>query len=108
MAARLAAGIAFFFLFASPVSAMPLTALSEVNSLYPFDSTSPTVVGTPVAITGLGPGENIMAIDARPANGALYGVSMTAGGTARLYRIARATGQATAIGPSFSAPLEPG
>ena len=66
-----------------------------------FHSASPGTIQATIPIAGLQPGETIVGIDVRPANGQLYGV----GSTSRLYAISAVTGQATAIGGVFSAPL---
>ena len=52
------------------------------------------------AITGLQPGENILAIDFRPATGQLYGL----GSTSRIYVIDPASGTARAIGAGAFTP----
>jgi hypothetical protein len=54
-----------------------------------------------VAIQGLVPGERLVGIDIRPANGQLYGV----GSSSRLYTIDPATGMVSPIGPAFGTPL---
>ena len=73
-------------------------ALSDTNTLVSFDPAAPAV-GTPIAVTGLKPGETLVGIDVRPANGLLYalGVNSTAD-TATLYTISRLTGVATIVG----------
>jgi truncated hemoglobin YjbI len=77
-----------------------IIALTGTNTLVTFDSKTPGTVSTPVAITGLGAGENLVGITIRPANGKLYGL----GSTSRLYEINRTTGAATGIGPGPFAP----
>jgi hypothetical protein len=63
-------------------------------------------VSSPITITGLAVGEQIQAIDFRPATGELYGLAVSGGGTlGRLYVINTTTGAATAVGAStFSLP----
>ncbi|MBX9580353.1 MAG: DUF4394 domain-containing protein [Gemmataceae bacterium] len=81
-----------------------LLGLTTADRLVRFDSSAPgTLIGTPVAVTGLGPAEDLVGIDFRPATGQLYGVATT--GT--LYLIDPTTGAATAIIPEFPRPLDP-
>lgn len=55
------------------------------------------------AVTGLGTGEFIAGIDFRPANGQLYGITLTAAGNyARVYTFNLGTGAATALGAGFA------
>jgi hypothetical protein len=70
-------------------------ALTTTNQLIRFNSNrASSPIGTPVAITGLQAGENILGIDFRPATGELFGL----GSSSRLYRINPATGAAAAVG----------
>src|SRR4051812_43255452 len=64
------------------------------NFLGSFDSATPGTVTGVVAITGLQAGENLLAIDCRPATGQIYGL----GSTSRLYTINPTTGVATQVG----------
>jgi hypothetical protein len=66
-----------------------LIRFEQPNRLAPVSAT--TIIGT---ITGLQPGENILGIDFRPANGQLYAL----GSASRLYTINIVTGAATQIG----------
>jgi hypothetical protein len=75
-------------------------ALTGTNTLVSFDAKTPGTVSPPVAITGLGAGENVVGLTIRPSNGKLYGL----GSSSRLYEINRSTGAATAIGPGPFAP----
>jgi len=77
-------------------SAELVTGLTVTNTLVTFDSATPGVVTAPVAITGLGAGEILVAIDRRPATGQLYGL----GSASRLYVINTVTGAATQVGSS--------
>ena len=102
------------------VQAMPLVALTiEINvsgitqhfipnGLLSFDSESPGIITRAVTVTGLQAGESIVAIDARPATGQLYGLGIVTGpyvffpdfrtDTGRLYMINPTTGVATQVG----------
>ena len=73
------------------------------NALVKFSAQAPGMaIGAPIAITGLQPGETILAIDFRPVDGQLYGL----GSTSRLYIINTTTGAATVVGGSpFSTAL---
>ncbi len=84
----------FLIVGLSNVSAVTLFGVNTSNQLVRFDSATPGMVSTPIAITGLQTGENILGIDFRPVNGQLYGL----GSSSRLYSINITTGAATAIG----------
>ena len=77
-------------------SAELVTGLTVTNTLVTFDGATPGAVSAPVAITGLGAGEFLVAIDRRPATGQLYGL----GSASRLYVINTVTGAATQVGSS--------
>lgn len=87
-------------LLAAPVAAQGLLGLSSDNRLIPLRTTAPLAAGPTVAITGLQPGEAMLAIDFRPANGRLYGFSSQG----RLYTIAAASGAAVAVGSPIAMP----
>jgi predicted small lipoprotein YifL len=74
--------------------------LTDNNQLVRFNSQSLATPGTPLAITGLGQGEQLLDIDFRPANNMLYGVSSGS----RIYSINTTTGVATVAG---TAPFSP-
>lgn len=76
---------------AQAATAGDVFALTASNKLVSFNRDSAATVRTSVAITGLQSGENLVGIDFRPADGALYGVSSTG----RLYTINTGTGAAT-------------
>jgi hypothetical protein len=59
-----------------------------------FDTARPFLITDLLLITGLRPGEQVLAIDFRPANGRLYAL----GSTSRLYTINLETGKATVVG----------
>jgi hypothetical protein len=93
--------------------APPLTllGLTTSNRLVRFASTTPGTVSTPVAITGLQTGENIVGIDFRPATGQLFGLSsqgrvytidLTTGATAQV-----GTGTVTLNGTAFGVDFNP-
>ncbi|MDQ4139330.1 MAG: DUF4394 domain-containing protein, partial [Bacteroidota bacterium] len=78
-------------------------ALAEGSKLHKLNSDEPERIRKSITITGLQPGENIRAIDFRPATGQLYGV----GSTNRLYVINLNSGVATMIGTEpFTPALE--
>lgn len=69
-------------------------AVTTTNRLFSFSSITPGTISTPVAITGLQAGENILGMDFRPATRTLYAV----GSTSRVYIINTTTGAATLVG----------
>ncbi len=78
-------------------------ALNGRNMLVRFDTNTPGFTDDSKIIRGLQPGESILGIDFRPANGMLYGL----GSQNRLYTIDVNTGVASAVGSApFATPLE--
>ena len=77
--------------------AQSFTGLLNTNALYNFNAATPGV-GTIVSVTGLSAGEVLSAIDYRPIDQSLIGISyMTATGVAHVYSINPITGMATSI-----------
>ncbi|MBL7700764.1 MAG: DUF4394 domain-containing protein [Ferruginibacter sp.] len=74
--------------------------ISASNVLVKYNANASQTVLAQVAVTGLQAGENLLAIDFRPATGQLYGL----GNSNRLYVINIQTGAARAIG---TAPFTP-
>ncbi len=70
------------------------------NRLISFSSDRPTSI-TRIAISGLQPGEQLIGLDRRPANGQMVAL----GSTSRSYRLDVASGGATAVGAPFSPAL---
>jgi hypothetical protein len=73
-------------------------AVTTGNNLLRFDSHTPGAIISKSPITGLQPGETVVGMDFRPADGRLYAV----GDTSRIYRIDPADGVATQVGPTPS------
>lgn len=73
-------------------------ALTASNELVTYSSGNPLAELSAVTITGLSTGERLLAIDFRPANGQLYGVSSAS----RIYTINLSSGAATAVGAPFT------
>jgi len=71
-----------------------LVALTPTDRLLTFDSATPWQIQRNVAVSGLSVGESLVSIDARPANGALYGVS----NRNLVYTLNATTGAATRVG----------
>jgi hypothetical protein len=88
-----------------------MLAVDDTNHLLKFDSATPAVIASSVSITGLQAGEQIDALDVRPATSQVYGLGITDNGvtrTGQLYTIVTAgpnAGQATAVGVPFSSGL---
>ena len=74
-------------------------AIGGTNNLMSFHLSTPGTA-TSVAITGLQSGENIHAIDIRPADGKLFAL----GSSSRLYTINTSTGAATVVGAGAFTP----
>lgn len=92
--ALIAAGI----LAALPATASAATifGVDENNNLITFDSSSPATTLSSVRITGSA--SSFQALDFRPANGALYGLSANR----QVFTINTSTGVATAIGSTLA------
>ena len=86
VAGLVAAGIS------SQAHALAVYGLMNANSLVRFDSATPTVINSTVALSGLS--GTLLGIDFRPATGELFGVTSDS----RLYTINVLTGAATAVG----------
>ncbi|HZH34458.1 MAG TPA: DUF4394 domain-containing protein [Pyrinomonadaceae bacterium] len=82
--------------------AVTIYGVTTTNQLTRFDSATPATNTTVGTITGLQAGENIVAIDFRPANGQLYAL----GSTSRLYTINLTTGAATMVGTAGAFTLQ--
>lgn len=71
-----------------------LLGLTYTNYLVTFDSAAPTKITRSVKISGLGTGEDLVSLDARPADGVIFGVSTKN----LLYRVSPSNGVATIVG----------
>lgn len=75
-------------------------AIDNSNNFLIFNPASPgTVISKTIA--GLAPGETVVGMDIRPANGQIYAL----GSTSRLYTINAATGAASVVGPGVFSTL---
>lgn len=97
---KLTTSLFLIVLATGSLPAEPAYAINGRNLLIRFDTNTPGFTDSTQVIRGLQPGESILAIDFRPANGALYGL----GSQSRIYTIDPASGQATAVG---NAPFTP-
>jgi hypothetical protein len=79
-----------------------ITGASAGSSLVWFDSSDPSLVTTVGALSGIPAGESLRAIDFRPADGKLYGLS-TAGSSYSLLTIDLATAAAFTVGTGTAA-----
>lgn len=75
--------------------------VTQQQTLVSWDSAAPGALLTGMAISGLQLNETILGIDLRPATGQIYAL----GSFNRLYTLNSSTGQATAVGGTFSTPL---
>ena len=77
-----------------------LYAVTAGNTLLSFNAGRPQTLLTRVAISGLQPGESVLGIDFRPANGQLYAATSLG----HLYLVDRSSGTAARVGSgSFAA-----
>ena len=86
--------LTIFAIGISTANAATLYGVSTANQLVRFDSATPGTVTTVGTISGLQAGENVLAIDFRPANGQLYGL----GSSSRLYTINTVNAAGMAVG----------
>ncbi len=86
-------------------TAYALTTKNGAERIVGFNEAAPKAILSDTAVTGLQPGETLLGIDFRPANGLLYGL----GSSNRLYTIDPVTGAAIQVGSGqFAVPLTPG
>src|SRR5215218_5384483 len=102
MARRVRPGISVESLEAREV---PATAFAlgtggiGVNTLFRFDTATPTTLSVGIPVTGLAAGETLVGTDFRPATGQLYGLAVNATQTTvQLYTIDPNSGAAVAVG----------
>ena len=86
---------------AAPAAAVPLVAIADADTLVTFDSGSPGTIRNTINVTGLAPGENLMAIELRPLNDVLYVVT----DMDRVYLIESCSGTAIPVGAGFGLTL---
>jgi len=83
---------------------VPSAAFALVGGdLVGFDTSNPATAASPLAVSGIAVGEQLVAIDIRPQNGILYGLTSNNSGAVRLYAISGRTGVAT---PLTSTPVQ--
>jgi hypothetical protein len=107
----LAGIVAALALWPSAANAMPAAGITATGDLAIFDTTAPATILGRHPITGLQPGEIIVAIDARPATGGLYGLAISGAGpdSGRIYTLDPGTGAAAPVGTApFSTTLPHG
>ena len=86
-------------------TAYALTVRNGAETIVGFNEAAPRAILSDAAVTGLQPGESLLGIDFRPANGLLYGL----GSSNRLYAIDPVTGAASQVGSGpFAVGLTPG
>lgn len=91
-------------LLANPIHAETIFGLTTAGNLVTFSSTSPNMLLTSVAVSGLAVGEKLVGIDFRPATRELYGV----GDSNRLYVINTISGAAMQRGAALNVGLSGG
>ena len=102
MARALVVTLAVALLAPSAAMAVPAAGITDQSTLVTFDTGTPSAM-TPKPITGLQGGlERVVGIDARPATGELFAITVPLGIVAdalvRTYAVDPATGAATLIG----------
>lgn len=78
----------------APLRPDAIYALTHTNTLIRFNAGRPAQLDANLSISGLAPGENLLGIDFRPANGKLY----AAGSSGRIYILDIESGAAAAVG----------
>jgi hypothetical protein len=87
---------------APSVRAEMLIGLTTTNQLGTFDSATPWMTSTPMAISALAANEGILGIDLRPSTGVLYGL----GSAGNPHTLDTATGNATFIAALVADPAD--
>lgn len=87
---------------ASRTQAEQIYGITDATQLFSFDSGSPGTISSLTAITGITPGQSLVAIDFRPANSQLYGLSYAQSGASQLYTINLISGVATPVGSGLT------
>jgi hypothetical protein len=106
--ALIAATAAVLAVCPAVAGAAPAAGLTAGGELAIFDTAAPATILARRPITGLQAGESIVAIDARPATGGLYGLGIRGSGPdrGRIFTIDPGTGAATPVGAApFSTTL---
>lgn len=96
--------LAFVFVtMVNNASAQKIFALTETNQFYWFDASNPSMMSTPVAVTGMASGIELVGMDVRPATGEVYllGYNSTIQ-MAQVYKLDTATKGLTAIGAGIT------
>jgi hypothetical protein len=88
-------------LFPARAAAMPAVGLTTQGKLLLFDTDTPSIVQT-VDVTGLQPGEHLVALDYRPATHRLYGMTLEG----RMYQLLPTLGKAEWTGSIMFLPLD--
>ncbi len=101
LTAAIATAAAASLAFAPVALAERFVAADNKDRLYTFDDKRPGKVKRTKPLKGLSPGDRIIALDVRPANGQLVALTQSS----RLYNVNPATATAAMIGPG---PFEPG
>src|SRR5258705_12461212 len=91
---------------AANVQAIDIYAVTAGGILARFDSATPGTPSLLVLISGLGPGESVVGLDFRPANGKLYALTKDGAGTGSLYSVDRITGFATFVTTLAADPVD--
>lgn len=85
------------------ISGQLVYGVTSNQYLISFDSESPDVVRTHLAITGISATQLISGLDVRPATGELYALGYnTSNGESQLYTINPMTGAATSVAPAVT------
>lgn len=93
-----ALGFVAALVMATSAHAGTIWAVDNQDNLFDFDSQTPNDIISGHFITGLQANEQILAIDFRPADGNLYGLSSFN----RIYQLNPTTGAATVVGAGFT------
>jgi hypothetical protein len=104
-------GRSFIEALETRIAPATLFGLDDNSHLIRFDSVAPGLADAPISITGLAAGEQLHAVDFRPATGHLYALGIVEGAgvndaAGRIYTINTTTGAATQVGAApFSTTL---
>lgn len=91
------------FVYGEPRPVPDLYTIEGPRTLVRFSAGAPGNVKQRISLLGFEVGESLVALDARPATGELYGLTF-GGGFARLVRIDPAAGRLVQVGAQFALP----
>ena len=98
--------IALLLMYPLQTPATDIYAVTAGGLFARFDSATPGTLTLLTSVSGLGPGESVIGMDFRPADGKLYALTINAGGQGKLYRVDHAIGTAAFVATLAADPAD--